>query len=166
MKRSTKPLPPQMNFPLFKGLATAPPDELQNELTIARRELLISAAEAKSEQPGTEQEHRINPQLTPERVSRKAVVYIRPSKPSQLIHNQASTRLPFSLADRARTLGFQRILVIDDDLGRTGSGWVDRPGFERLAAEVCSGEVGLYSVGRGRDWHATVGSGKGVASSD
>ena len=148
-----------MNFPLFKGLATATPDELQNELTIARRELLISAAEAKSEQPGTEQEHRINPQLTPERVSRKAVVYIRPSKPSQLIHNQASTRLPFSLADRARTLGFQRILVIDDDLGRTGSGWVDRPGFERLAAEVGSGEVGAIVcveasrlARNGREW--------------
>ena len=108
----------------------------------------------------------MNPKLTPERLSRKAVVYVRQSKPSPLIHNPESTRLQFSLADRARTLGFQRIVVVDDDLGRTGSGWVERPGFERLAAEVCSGEVGLYSVGRGRDWHATVGSGKGVASSD
>jgi DNA invertase Pin-like site-specific DNA recombinase len=84
----------------------------------------------------------MNPKLTLERLHRKAIVYIRQSRPSQLIHNQESTRLQRSLADRARRLGFQQILVIDDDLGRTGSGLVDRPGFQRLVAEVCSGEVG------------------------
>src|SRR5207247_10326462 len=83
----------------------------------------------------------MNPKLTPERLSRKAIVYVRQSKPSQLIHNQESTRLQFSLADRARTLGFQRILVVDVELGRCGSGWVDRPGFERLAVQLCSGDV-------------------------
>jgi hypothetical protein len=41
-----------MNLPLFNMPATATPEEQQNELTIALRELLISAAEAKSEQPG------------------------------------------------------------------------------------------------------------------
>jgi hypothetical protein len=41
-----------MNLPLFNGLATATPDEQQNELTIALMELLISVAEANSEQPG------------------------------------------------------------------------------------------------------------------
>lgn len=104
-----------------------------------------------------------NPKLTPERLLRKAIVYIRQSKPSQLIHNQESTRLQLSLADRARTLGFQRIIVIDDDLGRTGSGLVDRPGFQRLAAEVCSGEVGaVFCVEasrlarNGRDWHHLI----------
>ena len=51
MKRSTKPLYPQMNLPLFNVPATATPDEQQNELTIALMELLISAAEAKSQQP-------------------------------------------------------------------------------------------------------------------
>ena len=72
-----------------------------------------------------ETEERMNPKLTPERLSRKAVVYVRQSKPSPLIHNPESTRLQFSLADRARTLGFQRIVVVEDDLGRSGSGWVD-----------------------------------------
>jgi hypothetical protein len=53
MKRSAKSLYPQMNLPLFNlPAATATPDEQQNELTIALMELLISAAEAKSEQPG------------------------------------------------------------------------------------------------------------------
>ena len=105
----------------------------------------------------------MNPKLTPERLLRKAVVYIRQSKPSQLIHNQESTRLQLSLDDRARTLGFQRIMVIDDDLGRTGSGLVDRPGFQRLAAEVCSGGGGaVFCVEAsrlardGRDWHCLI----------
>ncbi|HZC36165.1 MAG TPA: recombinase family protein [Chthoniobacterales bacterium] len=104
-----------------------------------------------------------NPKLTPERLLRKAIVYIRQSKPSQLIHNQESTRLQLSLGGRARSLGFQRIIVIDDDLGRTGSGLVDRPGFQRLAAEVCSGEVGaVFCVEasrlarNGRDWHHLI----------
>jgi DNA invertase Pin-like site-specific DNA recombinase len=105
----------------------------------------------------------MNSKLTPERLLRKVVVYVRQSKPSQLIHNQESTRLQFSLADRARTLGFQRIVVIDDDLGRTGSGLVDRPGFQRLVAEVCSGEVGAVFCAEasrlsrnGRDWHHLI----------
>ena len=51
MKQSAKPLYPQMNLPLFNVPATATPDEQQNELTIALMELLISAAEAKSDQP-------------------------------------------------------------------------------------------------------------------
>ena len=105
----------------------------------------------------------MNSKLTPERLLRKAVVYVRQSRPSQLIHNQESTRLQFSLPDRARALGFQRIVVVDDDLGRTGSGLVDRPGFQRLAAEVCSGEVGaVFCVEasrlarNGRDWHHLI----------
>jgi DNA invertase Pin-like site-specific DNA recombinase len=105
----------------------------------------------------------MNPKLTPERLARKAIVYVRQSKPSQLIHHQESTRLQFSLQDRARTLGFQRIVVVDDDLGRSGSGLVDRPGFERLAAEVCSGEVGaIFCVEasrlarNGREWHHLI----------
>jgi hypothetical protein len=52
MKRSAKSLYPQTNLPLFHLPATATPDEQQNELTIALMELLISAAEATSEQPG------------------------------------------------------------------------------------------------------------------
>jgi hypothetical protein len=64
----------------------------------------------------------MNPKLTPERLSWKGLVYVRQSKPSQLIHNQESTRPQFSLAERARTLGFTRIVVVDDDLGRSGFG--------------------------------------------
>jgi hypothetical protein len=52
MKRSAKPLYPQMNLLLCNLPATVTPDEQQNELIMALMELLISAAEAKSEHPG------------------------------------------------------------------------------------------------------------------
>ena len=37
----------------------------------------------------------MNPKLTPERLLKKAIVYVRQSKPSQLIHNQESQRLQY-----------------------------------------------------------------------
>jgi DNA invertase Pin-like site-specific DNA recombinase len=53
--------------------------------------------------------------------------------------------------------------VIDDDLGRSGSGLVERPGFQRLVGEVCTGEVGaVFSIEasrlarNGRDWHHLI----------
>jgi DNA invertase Pin-like site-specific DNA recombinase len=105
----------------------------------------------------------MNNKLTPEHLRRAAVVYVRQSKPSQVIHHQESKRLQYSLEDRARTLGFQRVTVIDDDLGRTGSGLVDRPGFERMVVEVCSGQVGAVFcieasrlARNGRDWHHLI----------
>jgi hypothetical protein len=51
MKRSAKPLYPQMNLPLFSVPATAVPDDQQKELTLALMELLISAAEEQNDQP-------------------------------------------------------------------------------------------------------------------
>jgi hypothetical protein len=41
-----------MNLPLFHLPATATPSEQRNELTSALMELLINAAEAKSQPPG------------------------------------------------------------------------------------------------------------------
>jgi DNA invertase Pin-like site-specific DNA recombinase len=101
--------------------------------------------------------------LTPEHLQRVAVVYVRQSKPSQVIQHQESKRLQYALVDRARSLGFQQVTVIDDDLGRTGSGLVERPGFERLVVEVCSGQVGAVFcieasrlARNGRDWHHLI----------
>jgi excisionase family DNA binding protein len=91
------------------------------------------------------------------------MVYIRQSSPGQVLHNQESQRRQYGLADRAREFGFQDVVVIDDDLGRTGSGLIDRPGFQRLVAEVCSGEVGAVFcieasrlARNGRDWHHLI----------
>ena len=105
----------------------------------------------------------MNSKLTPERLRKKAIVYVRQSKPSQLIHNQESQRLQYGLEDRARALGFQQITVIDEDLGRTGSGLVERPGFQRLVSEVLREEVGAVFcleasrlARNGRDWHHLI----------
>lgn len=57
MKRTIKPLYPQMNLPLFDVPATTNPDGQQEELTSALMELLLRAAEAESEQPGIGGEH-------------------------------------------------------------------------------------------------------------
>src|SRR5438445_826745 len=105
----------------------------------------------------------MNSKLTNERLHRRAIVYLRQSSPEQVFQNQESQRRQYGLADQARELGFQEVMVIDDDLGRTGSGLVERPGFQRLVAEVCSSEVGaVFCVEasrlarNGRDWHHLI----------
>jgi excisionase family DNA binding protein len=105
----------------------------------------------------------MNPKLTAERLSRKAIIYVRQSTPGQVLHNQESQRRQYGLVDRARELGFQDVVVIDEDLGRTGSGLTERPGFQRMVAEVCTGEVGaVFSLEasrlarNGRDWHSLI----------
>ena len=105
----------------------------------------------------------MNPKLTPDRLRRRAIVYIRQSSPDQVIHHQESQRLQYGLVHRAREMGFQDVATIDDDLGRTASGFVERPGFERLVAEVCTGEIGAVFCNEasrlarnGREWHHLI----------
>src|SRR5881396_3474999 len=93
-------------------------------------------------------------------LKRKAVVYVRQSTPAQVQTNLESQRRQYELVDVARERGFRNIEVIDDDLGRSASGMVARPGFERLVAWLCAGEVGAvlcFDASRlarnGRDWH-------------
>src|SRR5450432_2505364 len=75
-------------------------------------------------------------------VKRKAVVYVRQSTQAQVQMNLESQRRQYDLVGEARRLGFRDIEVIDDDLGRSASGTVARPGFEKLVAWLCAGEVG------------------------
>ena len=95
-------------------------------------------------------------------LSRKACVYIRQSTPDQVRNNLESQRRQYALTERARTLGWQDIEVIDDDLGSSGSG-THRPGFERLLGALCEGTVGaVFSLEasrlarNGRDWHTLL----------
>src|ERR1700739_1419758 len=73
---------------------------------------------------------------------RRAVVYVRQSTPQQVQLNLDSQRRQYELVEVARRRGFTNIEVIDDDLGRTASGAVERPGFDRLVAALCAGQVG------------------------
>lgn len=91
-----------------------------------------------------------------------AVVYVRQSSLQQVLHHQESTRLQYALVERARALGWpeSRIVVIDDDLGKSGSTSEGREGFQRLVAEVGLDHVGLIlgiEMSRlarsNKDWH-------------
>jgi DNA invertase Pin-like site-specific DNA recombinase len=101
--------------------------------------------------------------ITDEHRRRKALVYVRQSSPRQVEDNQESRRRQYELAELARSLGFASVGVIDDDLGRSGSGTMERPGFERLFGEVLTGGVGAVFCletsrlsRNGRDWHALL----------
>jgi DNA invertase Pin-like site-specific DNA recombinase len=93
---------------------------------------------------------------------RLALVYGRQSPLRQVEQHQESTRLQYALVERALQLGWarERVEVIDDDLGRSGASSANRPGFQRLVAEVGLGHVGLVlgvemsRLARScRDWH-------------
>lgn len=80
--------------------------------------------------------------LAPALLKRKAVVYIRQSTQVQMQVNLESQRRQYELVDEARRRGFRDVEVIDDDLGRSASGAVARPGFEKPVAWLCAGGVG------------------------
>lgn len=101
--------------------------------------------------------------ITAEHLRRTAIVFVRQSTPYQVKHNQESTRLQYGMTEKARELGFTKVEVIDEDLGRSGTGMVARPGFDILAGIVCTGEVGaVFSVEdarlarNGRQWHHLI----------
>ena len=95
-------------------------------------------------------------------LTRRAYIYIRQSTLDQVHKNLESQRRQYGLADRARELGWQDVEVIDEDLGRSGTG-IKRPGFERLLGGLCDGLVGaVFCVEasrlarNGRDWHTLL----------
>ena len=101
--------------------------------------------------------------LLPSHLAKRAVIYIRQSSQYQVQYNQESQRRQYDLVAHAKTLGFVDIETIDEDLGRSGSGLVDRPGFARLVAMVCGGGVGAVFAleasrlaRNGRDWHQLI----------
>ncbi len=103
--------------------------------------------------------------ITANHLSRQAIVYLRQSSAAQVENNRESTDRQYALAAKARELGWptDRIVVIDEDLGLSGSGFVARSGFARLTAEVALAHVGLVlglEVSRlarnNADWHRLI----------
>src|SRR5712691_1368228 len=78
-------------------------------------------------------------------LSKLAIVYVRQSSTQQIFDHQESRARQYALADYAATLGWprERIVVIDEDQGRSGRTIEQRPGFQRLLAEVTLDHVGL-----------------------
>jgi len=100
--------------------------------------------------------------ITPEHLARDAYVYVRQSTADQLTHNPESRRRQYGLKGRAEALGWQKVVVIDDDLGRSGGG-VARKGFERLLVAIGNGSAGAVLAieasrlaRNGRDWHTLL----------
>jgi DNA invertase Pin-like site-specific DNA recombinase len=83
--------------------------------------------------------------INPTHLRRVAYVYLRQSSPAQVENNRESTARQYALAAKASELGWpsEQVIVIDEDLGLSGSGVVQRNGFARLTAEVALGQVGL-----------------------
>ena len=83
--------------------------------------------------------------IKPSHTQRAAFVYIRQSTPGQVEHNRESTARQYALADRACQLGWpkEQVVVVDEDLGLSGSGIDKRSGFARLTSEVALAHVGI-----------------------
>ena len=105
----------------------------------------------------------MNEKIRPEHLQRAAYVYIRQSTAYQVRFHLESQKRQYGLSDRACELGFAQVVVIDEDLGRSGSGLQERPGFGRLLAAVCQGAAGAVVAleasrlaRNNRDWHHLV----------
>ena len=101
--------------------------------------------------------------IKPQHLERGAYVYVRQSTPYQVRNNLESKQRQYALEGRAQQLGFSKVVVIDEDLGRSGSGIQERPGFGRLLASVCQGLAGAVFAleasrlaRNNRDWHHLV----------
>src|SRR5258705_1630832 len=101
--------------------------------------------------------------ITPERLERPAIVYVRQSSQHQLLHNTESARLQYAMAERVRALGWKEIEIVDEDQGRSAATTSGRTGFQRMVAEVAlgkSGAVAAIEVSRfarnNRDWHQLI----------
>ena len=105
----------------------------------------------------------ITDKISPHHLERKAILYVRQSSAHQVLHNRESGALQYAMRDRLTALGFIEIEVIDEDLGRSATGGVQRAGFEWMVAEVCLGKVGAVcarEVSRfarnSRDWQQLI----------
>jgi DNA invertase Pin-like site-specific DNA recombinase len=97
-----------------------------------------------------------------EQLEKLAIVYVRQSTPRQVMEHRESRERQYALANRARALGWpeERVLLIDEDQGQTGTRADNRAGFQRLLAEVTLNHVGIVlglEMSRlarsSQDWH-------------
>jgi DNA invertase Pin-like site-specific DNA recombinase len=105
----------------------------------------------------------VSAKIQPAHLERLAVVYVRQSSPKQVLENRESTARQYAFADQAVAFGWprERVIVIDEDLGKSGRTTEGRSGFQRLVTEVTLNHVGLVlglEMSRlarsSKDWHA------------
>lgn len=100
--------------------------------------------------------------VTASHLERDAYLYVRQSTLRQVLENTESTHRQYALRQQAVALGWptERVIVIDSDLGQSGTSVADRQGFQKLVTEVGLGHAGIVlglEVSRlarnNADWH-------------
>jgi DNA invertase Pin-like site-specific DNA recombinase len=101
--------------------------------------------------------------VLPGHLEKLAVVYVRQSSPKQVLDHRESTARQYAFADQAVAFGWprERVLTIDEDLGKSARTAEGRSGFQRLVTEVTLNHVGMVlglEMSRlarsSKDWHA------------
>lgn len=104
-----------------------------------------------------------SPKVLPDHLDKLAIVYVRQSSPTQVLEHRESTSRQYAFADQAVAFGWprERVLIIDEDLGKSGRTAEGRSGFQRLITEVTLNHVGIVlglEMSRlarsSKDWHA------------
>jgi DNA invertase Pin-like site-specific DNA recombinase len=83
--------------------------------------------------------------ITPGHFEKLALVYPRQSSAAQVRDNTGSTAEQLELADLAREWGWSddRILILDEDLGKSGESTAARGDFKRMVNLITAGDVGI-----------------------
>jgi len=87
----------------------------------------------------------VTSKVTASHLDRDAYVYVRQSTLTQVREHTESLERQYELASRAQTLGWppRQVVVVDEDLGRSGAEASARAGFQHLVAVVGLGKVGI-----------------------
>jgi DNA invertase Pin-like site-specific DNA recombinase len=135
---------------------------IATESTRVRRETLSTPVRSETLSASLGSETIVPGKIQPHHRERLAVVYVRQSSPQQVLEHRESTALPYALRRRAVDWDWpgERVLVIDEDQGLSGTNAEGRAGFQRLLAQVSLDHVGLIlgiemsRLARScKDWH-------------
>lgn len=93
---------------------------------------------------------RTSSKVRSEHLEKLAIVYVRQSSPTQVLEHRESTARQYALAEQAIAFGWprERVLIIDEDLGKSGRTAEGRSGFQRLIGEVTLNHVGMVPTSR------------------
>lgn len=103
--------------------------------------------------------------ITDTHLQKIAYVYLRQSSMGQVRNHRESTERQYALQELARNLGWPtaRIVVLDGDLGKSGTSTNDREDFKTLVADVSLGKAGaVFAIEASRlarsnaDWHRLI----------
>ncbi|TWT97417.1 recombinase family protein [Neorhodopirellula pilleata] len=126
---------------------------------------MSNTAQATRRTDTRERRSRLSDKILDHHLDRLAIVYVRQSTQHQVLEHRESTARQYALTDRAEEFGWSqdRIEVIDDDQGISGSSIVGREGFQRLLGEISADRVGIVlglemsRLARScKDWHTLL----------